>query len=269
MPREVVEGIQWIQEAYRSQTLKEELSAQEPGWYVPGEDAQVCNNAYLLSDEQSLLFDTLSPYSTDQILTELERALGGGSLDYLLPSHPENPHAGNTFPILEAYPDVELLAPGYDGSKHDLYHLGNATNVYPGETLDLGTLTVEFLEPTFLDHRIHIWMRELRTNTLFTVDWLGDIHMSRDHLSFVDELEDDDPVARQFVFHSLAMFWFEYADPGKVERAIETVIDEYDPAYVAPAHGLVVRERVPEYMRLNMEVLGRIQGSGRRMGGLV
>ncbi|QLG61918.1 MBL fold metallo-hydrolase [Halorarum salinum] len=264
MPRELADGIFWIQECYDSPALREKYSDDPPDWYNSGEKIHVCDNAFLICGNQTLLFDTLSPHSTNQILDELDSLLDGQDLDYLVISHPENPHAGNTFPILEEHPGAELIAPEF-GSKHGMYHLEDATKVAPGETIDLGGKIIEFVEPTFLDHRVHTWLAEHVTETLFTVDWLGDVHMEKNCLDFLDELDNDDPVSRQVEFHSRALFWFQYVDETKTRQAIESLIDVEQPNVVAPAHGVPVREETEEYLRLNNAVIDRIIEQGRIM----
>lgn len=264
MGRELAEGIYWIQECYNSPALRDQYLADPPGWYEKSQDIHVSDNAYLIKGEDTLLFDTLSPDSTDQILNELNEQLDGQSLDYIAPSHPENPHAGNTHHIMNEYPDAEVLAPA-SGKKHELYHLKNATKVSSGESLDLGGRTVEFVEPTFLDHRIHTWLFDLMTKTLFTVDWLGDVHMEKNCLSFLEELNDDDPVERQVEFHSRALFWFQFADREKMRNNINRIIDRHEPDILAPAHGFPVREDAIEYLRLNNEVVDTIRERGRIM----
>lgn len=265
MARKIANGIHWIQEAYPTPALKREFAENAPNWYDLGADVQVCDNAYLIEGDETLLFDTLSPAGSDQIVSELDTLLDGRELDYLLPSHPENPHAGSTFAILNAYPEAELLAPSYDTAKHELYYFDQATHVSPGDTIDLGGRTLEVVAPRFLDHRIHVWLFDHATRTLFTVDWLGDVHMNKNHLSFVDEVEDDDPVARQAEFHSRALFWFQYIQREKARSVIEEIIENHDPDVLAPAHGLVVREMTTEYMRMNNAVIDRIIEQGRKM----
>jgi len=265
MPREIANGIHWIEEAYPAPELKREYTEDPPPWYDLGAEIQVCDNAYLIEGEQTLLFDTLSPDGTEQVLSELDALLDGRDLDYLVPSHPENPHAGNTFPILEAYPGAELIAPAYDVEKHELYYFDDATHVSAGDTIDLGGRVVEFVDPGFLDHRIHTWLFDRATATLFTVDWLGDVHMRKNHLDFVDEVPDDDPVDRQVEFHSRALFWFQYVQREKGRAVIEDLVESYDPFVLAPAHGLVVRESAVEYMRMNNQVIDRIIEQGRTM----
>jgi flavorubredoxin len=265
MPREIANGIHWIEEAYLTPELKRELSESTPIWYDLGADVQVCDNAYLIEGDRTLLFDTLSPAGSEQIVSELDHLLDGRDLDYVLPSHPENPHAGSTFAILEAHPEAELLAPAYDTEKHELYYFDDATHVSPGETINLGGRVLEVVEPKFLDHRIHVWLFDRATGTLFTVDWLGDVHMSKNHLDFVDEVADDDPVARQVEFHSRALFWFQYIQQDKAREVIEEIIETHDPYVLAPAHGLVVRETTAEYMRMNNAVIDRIIEQGRKM----
>jgi len=189
MHREFLPGMHWIQEPGPAREgIARAVADAGSAWYRPGRTLHISQSAFLLVGEESLLFDTLSPAASDQILADVSEILGERTLDYLVVSHPDVPHAGNTYRILAAHPGARLVAPAL-GDTHELYHLEDALLVAPGDELDLGGHRVRFVEATFLDAAMSIWMREENTRTLFPVDWLGFPLMDEEFLRCVDELE--------------------------------------------------------------------------------
>lgn len=262
MIREIIDDVYWLHETHSRQALADRYTDLRPDWYEPKTEVHSLQNAYVICGEETLLFDTNTPAGREQILNELATVLEDRPLDYLVVSHPEAPHAGNAFAVLDRYPEATFLAPGV-GHLHELYHLEDATKVDPGDRIDLGGFKVEFLEPSFPDHGLHMWMRELTTDTLFTVDWLGYFCMEHERLKFVDEL--DAPVShhRLLEFSGRVLFWLQYADPDRVNAEIERLIETYDPNILAPAHGLPIRKDVPTYMRRMKGVNQHIKDGGR------
>lgn len=261
MAREIVPGFHWIQECGSDLSAMVEPLDDSPNWYEPGHDVHIGQSAYVLQDEQSLLFDTLSPANTEQILAALEEVLEDG-LDYLVVSHPDVPHAGNTFRIAEEYPETTVVAPAY-GEDHELYHLDDTMKVAAGDTIDLGEFTVEFHEATFLDAAMHVWMTEQETNTLFPVDWFGFPHNDTECYQFVDEFERPFSVRRLTEFHGRVLFWLQYVDVEKTNAEIDRIAEEFDPDIIAPAHGCVMREDVVEGMRKVKGAVEAINREGR------
>lgn len=261
--REMDPGLYWIQEPGPDRTHFVEANRERtPDWYDPEQTLHVPQNAYLFADEESLLFDTLSPASTDVILDELDAVLGSDGLDYLVPSHPDVPHAGNVPAIREAYPDATLVAPRY-GNAHELYHLGDAERVGEGDSIDLGTYAVDFHEAAFPDAPIHVWMSERETKTLFPVDWLGYPHHGSETLRFPDEFDTELTVDRLVQFHGRVLFWFQYVDVEKVQAEIDRLVERFDPETVAPGHGNPIRESPTEAMRLAKAVVEHVDEHGR------
>lgn len=263
MTREVVPGFHWIQECGPDRSgFVEQAAGEPPAWYLPDEELHIPQNVYILQDEQSLLFDTLSPASTENMLAELDTILDGEDLDYLVVSHPDVPHAGNTNRILEEHPTATLVAPAY-GTGHELYHLDEAMLVAEGDTIDLGKFTVRFHEATFPDAALHLWMTEERTETLFPVDWLGFPHTSSECLSFVDEFHHDLGKSRLTEFHGRVLFWLQYVDVEKTNREIDRLIEQYSPGIIAPGHGAVIREDAVTYMERMKGAVEEINRRGR------
>lgn len=263
MPREITPGIHWIYEAGPDRTESWDLDDRNPGWYEPGEEAYVPQCAYLVDGgEGTLLFDTLSPASTDRVLDVVDDIVGDRGLDYLAVSHPDVPHAGNTLAILEEHPEATLVAPAY-GNDHELYHLDEGLHVEEGDELDLGDRTVKFHEATFLDSPVSMWMTETETETLFPVDWMGFIHLDDERLTFVDELDGAFDRSRLVEFHGRVLFWYQYVDVERTNAEIDDLIGKFDPEIIAPSHGLVIREDATEYMEMMKAVTREIDGRER------
>jgi len=261
--REILPGIHWIQECGRHRGgIARAVLARGVDWYPEGADLHVPQNAYLLAGDRTLLFDTLSPAAGETVLAGLEGVLGDRPLDFLVVSHPDIPHAGNTSRILRRYPGCRLIGPRA-GETHALYHLDEAMLVGPEDELDLGGLTVRFPEATFLDAAVHTWMTEETTRTLFTVDWLGFPHLGGECLKCVDELDAEIGVSRLEEFHSRVMFWFQYVEPTAVEAATNALAREFAGYGLAPAHGLPIREDPARFYPLMNEVVRRVAAAGR------
>ena len=261
MSKEIAPGLHWLYESGSDRSQRFGLDDRMPGWYDPDQAVFVSRCAYLVDGgESSLLFDTLSPAGTEQVLAEIDECVD--ELDYLVVSHPDVPHAGNAMAILEEHPEAELVAPAY-GNDHELYHLGDATKVGEGDAIDLGDRVVEFHEATFPDAPVSVWMTERTTGTLFPVDWMGFPHHADERHRFADEMATELDVERLVEFHGRVLFWYQYVDPTKMETTVEGLIEKFDPEMIAPAHGLVIRERPVEYMRMMNEVAAEIDRQGR------
>ena len=263
MPHEVVPGIHWIYEGGPDRSETFDLESRRPDWYDPERDVLIPQCAYLVEgSDATLLFDTLSPASTDHILDAVDTLVGDRGLDYLVVSHPDVPHAGNTAAILDAHLEAQLVAPRY-GNDHELYRLDDALHVGEGDSLDLGDRVVAFHEAAFLDAPISLWMTESETGTLFTVDWMGFPHHDDAALACLDETEETFDVEQFVEFHSRVLFWYQYVDGETVAHEIDYLMDRYKPDVIAPAHGQVIRENARKYVELMKDVPGIIERRGR------
>jgi flavorubredoxin len=263
MPREIHPGIHWIQEFGPDRPgIAKSLVEREARWYQPGREIHVPQNAFLFAGKRTLLFDTLSPAGGEQIIADLEKVLGGRPLDYLALSHPDVPHAGNTFRILERYPEATLVAPRF-GETHELYHLEAAHKVGPGDSLDLGGKRLHFHHAAFLDAAMSMWMTEENRGMLLPVDWMGLPLMDGEGLLFADEFRSSVDVDRYAEFHGRVMFWLRYVDVARTQREIDMLLETYQPAMVASAHGPVIREDVPRHFEMMKEVVERVATGGR------
>ena len=66
-------------------------------------------NSYLIRDEKNVVMDTIDNRRTEEWISNLENALNGEKVDYLVISHLEPDHAYNIGLLSEKYPDMKLI----------------------------------------------------------------------------------------------------------------------------------------------------------------
>lgn len=256
--REFAEGVYFVNNCNVSPPTDEPASSIED-WYVPGRELHSSQRAYILADEKTLLYDTLTPAAEDTVLDTLDEIVD--ELDYLVISHPEANHAGNAHAILDEHPEATLVAPAR-GSQHELHGMADLGDdlrlVSHGEELDLGSRTIRFVEEMFFDHAMTIWMFEPDQRILFTSDFMGFDHMGGECLAFAEELDRDLTEDQLRRFNGYAFTWFRFVDPETTDREIDHLIETYDPSIIAPAHGNVIREDATSYLAKMKDVIHEI-----------
>ena len=73
-------------------------------------DRGVAYNSYLLLDEKTVLLDSCDQTVAHQFLENIEFALGGRTLDYLMIHHMEPDHCGSILEIYRRYPKLSIIA---------------------------------------------------------------------------------------------------------------------------------------------------------------
>lgn len=66
-------------------------------------------NSYVILDEKVALMDTVDSRATEEWLDNLDKALDGRGVDYLVVSHMEPDHAGNIKNLIDRYPDMQIV----------------------------------------------------------------------------------------------------------------------------------------------------------------
>ena len=69
----------------------------------------VSYNSYLLKDEKTVLFDTVDKVCAGQFFENLDGALNGRKLDYLIVQHMEPDHASLIEDVKRRYPEVKIV----------------------------------------------------------------------------------------------------------------------------------------------------------------
>ncbi len=108
----------------------------------------MCYNSYLVEGEKIAVMDSVDPRKTQEWLGNLANALNGRKPDYLVVQHMEPDHSGSIAAFRALYPEAVIVASAkalqFMAQFNPSKDLGKTQAVKEGETLSLGTLTLQF-----------------------------------------------------------------------------------------------------------------------------
>lgn len=164
----VADDLVWIGANDRRIALFENLFPLENG---------VSYNSYLLTDEQTALFDTCDIAVSEQFLENLREALGGRKLDYLIVLHMEPDHCSQIATVAAMHPELTLV-----GNAKTFTMLGQffpetaelkRIEVKEGDTLAVGKHTLHFVMAPMVHWPEAMFAYDDATKTLFSADAFG------------------------------------------------------------------------------------------------
>lgn len=154
----------------------------------------VSYNAFLLLDENSVLFDTVDWSACRQLLENIEYLLAGKPLDYLVINHMEPDHGASIEEVLLRYPNVKVISTeksfmlmrqfGFDIDSHELIE------VHEGDTQSFGKHTVTFVYAPMVHWPETMVTFDVTNGVLFSADAFGTFG-ALDGKLFNDEVDFD------------------------------------------------------------------------------
>ena len=109
----------------------------------------VSYNSYVILDEKTVLIDTADLSIADQFLENLQEALGGKKLDFLVVQHVEPDHSSMIAEIVREYPDVVLYCSKQAWMMINQFFpeipVKDHVEIKEGDTLGTGTHTLHFV----------------------------------------------------------------------------------------------------------------------------
>jgi len=213
---------------------------------VYGVPEGVSYNSYLLLDEKTVLFDTVDRAVNDVFFANLEYALGGRTLDYVVIHHMEPDHAATLPELVLRYPDVQIvcsaMAKTMIGQYFDFGDLPIRT-VKDGDTLVSGRHTMHFVTAPMVHWPEVLMSYDETDRILYSADAFGSFGALNGRL-FADEtdfMHNELGEARRYYTNIVG----KYGD--QVVAAINKVA-KFDWKYVCPLHGFVWREGFTEFL---------------------
>lgn len=108
----------------------------------------VSYNSYVILDDKVAVMDTVDTRATAQWLENLDKALAGRTVDYLVVSHMEPDHAANIQVLAEKYPALQVVGNAKTFAMISQFFTvdltGRSLVVKEGDTLCLGRHTLQF-----------------------------------------------------------------------------------------------------------------------------
>jgi flavorubredoxin len=203
-------------------------------------------NTYLIiGSEKTLLIDTSHPALWAEYKPALAKALNGRKLDYVMPTHPEIPHAGALTMLLDAHPDAKVVG---DTRDYFLYHPDVPESAYlpmlPGNALDLGGGHVfEFVDSIFRDLVNTMWGFDHGSRTLFPADGFAFFHWHNEGgCGCTAEELSLKPTAQMYSVMTQIVSGIALLDVESRIARFEALVERLKPTIFAPAHGTVVTD---------------------------
>ncbi len=154
----------------------------------------VSYNAYLLLDEETVLFDTVDWSACRQLLENLEHLLQGRELDWLVINHMEPDHGASVEEILLRYPNVKVISTekSFMFMRQFGFHVDShaCVEVKEGDTHTFGKHTVTFVAAPMVHWPEAMVTFDVTDGVLFSADAFGSF-IALDGKLFADEVDFD------------------------------------------------------------------------------
>lgn len=137
----------------------------------------VSYNSYVILDEKVAVMDTVDARRGEEWLNNLEEALGGRTVDYLVVSHMEPDHAANVQALAEKYPEMKIVGNAKTFPMieqfFDLDLSERSVVVAEGDTLKLGSHELTFVMAPMVHWPEVMVAYESSEKILFSADGFG------------------------------------------------------------------------------------------------
>lgn len=193
-------------------------------------------NSYVIIDEKVAVMDTVDKRVTNEWLDNLESALQGKKIDYLIVSHMEPDHAANIQTLAEKYPDLKIVGNVKTFNlisqffKMDLSE--RKIEVKEGDTLKLGSHTLQFFTAPMVHWPEVMVTYEMSEKILFSADAFGKFGILDDN--WIDE-------ARRYYFNIVGKY-------GAPVQALLKKAAKLDIDMICSLHGPIIKDNLEYYI---------------------
>jgi len=199
-------------------------------------------NSYLVKGSKSCaLIETVKAKFYDSYLSTIKTLVDPAQIDYIVMNHTEPDHSGSLENVLAEAQSARVVA-----SKNGATFIKGILNrdidvqmVGDGDSIDLGGVTLEFIQAPFLHWPDTMFTFVREHGVLFPCDFLGS-HFA-DEKMFDDQV-DDFAHARSYYFDHIIRPFKEFA-----VRALDKV-EDLPIQIIAPSHGPILRTDIHKYI---------------------
>ena len=236
--RNVTDDVIWVGASDRRLALFENLFPIPRG---------VSYNSYLIADEKTCLLDTADSAVMRQFVENVEHALGGRDLDYLVVNHMEPDHCAAIEQVLLRHPEVKVVGNKKTfqmiGQFFELDLEGRSVEVAEGDTLELGRHTLSFHFAPMVHWPEVMVTYDACDKILFSADAFGTFgalngNLFADEVDFEGEWLDD---ARRYYANIVGKYG------PQVQNALKK-LSGLDIQVICPLHGPVWRENLAWFL---------------------
>lgn len=207
----------------------------------------VSYNSYVLLDEQTVLLDTADASVARNFFENVDAALAGRKLDYLVVNHMEPDHCALIEDVLLRYPEVKIVTNAKAVAMiRQFFNLGTDSEIHvvsEGDTLCTGRHTLHFVMAPMVHWPEAMVTYDSTDRILFSADAFGTFgaingNIYADEVDFERDYLDE---ARRYYCNIV----------GKYGLQVQSVLKKaatLDIAMICPLHGFIWRENIGWYV---------------------
>ena len=206
-------------------------------------------NTYLLTGEKTVLLDTVDACYISQFLDNLEGALQGRDLDYMIVSHMEPDHSSAITTVLMKYPNCEVITNAKGKQLLEQFYKGaeikNLREVKDLEVLDIGNRKLTFYFAPMV-HWPEVMMVMTDRGEFFTADAFGSFGAIEGHI-FSDTFQ-----LSESNIDEIRRYYTNIV--GKHGRSVEQLLNKVKDCeinMILPLHGTI--HRTPDRIQFMLE----------------
>lgn len=195
-------------------------------------------NSYVILDEKNVVMDTVDIRASEQWFANLEQALAGEPVDYLVVSHMEPDHAANIKRLLDQHPETQVVGNIKTFSMitqfFGLELEGRKIVVKEGDTLNIGSHTLQF----FMAPMVH-W-----PEVMVTYEQSEKLLFSADAFGKFGTLDTEEEWAEEAARYYLNIV-------GKYGAQVQALLKKaaaLDIQTICPLHGPILQDKLDYYI---------------------
>ncbi len=222
-------------------TNDRKLSLFESVYPVPN---GISYNSYLLLDEKTVLFDTVDKSTEEHFFENLEYALGGRKLDYLIVNHMEPDHSAMISRVLNLYPELKIVC--NQKAKQMANQFFNTENlseenfylIKEGDTLNTGNHELTFMMAPMVHWPEVMTTYDKTDKILFSADAFGSFGAINGNL-FDNEVDFKNLIPEYARYYTNIV--------GKYGMQVNMLLNKaknIEIKTICPLHGLILKENI-------------------------
>ena len=200
-------------------------------------------NSYLIKDEKTILFDTVDKICAEQFYENLNKALDGRSLDYLVVQHMEPDHCALLEEVVKTHKNIKIICTAKTVSMIKQFFNFDIDSIVQivkeGDTLSTGTHEFQFIMAPMVHWPEVMVTYDKKDKILFSADAFGsfgaingnlfdnEVNWKRDYL---DE-------ARRYYTNIVGKYGMQVQMLLKKASALDIKM-------LCPLHGLLIKENI-------------------------
>ena len=205
----------------------------------------VSYNSYLLTDEKTVLLDTVDKSVAHIFFENIKHVLGSRKLDYLIVNHMEPDHCAEIATVVDLYPEIKIVCNAKTQTMIKQFFDFELNEeqfmiVKEGDSLDTGRHKLNFVFAPMVHWPEVMVTYDSTDKILFSADAFGSFGALEGNI-FADEVEFNFDEARRYYTNIVGKY-------GQQVQMLLKKASTIDIKMICPLHGVIWRENLGDFI---------------------